>query len=240
MSENNAETKKPFAEEQESSLCKRTEKLFGIEDAPFSRTARGKEASYVALGRKDDVVYRELEGAHLRFELHKKIGGLTYCFKIFKEEGDKFGINIETEEYDFALTQLSKEEQAEYFETIRAMVEKINAESPVVKMLVISTAGEAYTAKEIDACKKALLAEDEKLTRQELDEMYGFEILRSYEKLHGKPFPLERSQDPEEGITPRDARSRFFRIYFKKYFPDWEIHPGYAGRDFSLVKKSQT
>ncbi len=218
---------------------RKPEEPLRILDAPFLRPGRGKAASYADIGREEGVLYRESEGEHLRFELHKKIGGLTYCFKIFKKDGDEFGINIETEEHDFALTQLSKDAQAEYVETVRAIIDRINAEAPVIKTLVISTAAEEYTAKEIDMCKKELLAQDRKLTQKELDGMYGFAILRKYEELHGKPFPLERSQDSKEGVTPFEARSRFFRIYFKKYFPDWEVHAGYAGRDFFLVKNIQ-
>ena len=211
-------------------------------DAPFMPLGRRKSPSYAGIGRDEGVLYLEREGEHLRFELRKKIGGLTYCFKVFKKSGDEsgaFGINIETEEYDFALTQMSKDEQAEYFETVKAIVDRINAESTVIKTLVISTSAEEYTTKEIDACKKELLTRNKQLTREQLDSMYGFEVLRKYEELHKKPFPLERSQNPEEGTMPLDARARFFRIYFKKYFPDWEVEEGYAGRDFSLVKKVQ-
>lgn len=205
---------------------------YTIIDTQFCWPGMGKDHSFAELGKDYGVIYREIEKDRARFELRKKIGQFTYCFRIYRNHRNSFGLNIETEEHDFAITQMTKDELDEYFRTVHDMVSAINAEETIVSELIISPADIAYTVQEIEVCKEELRKDG--VPDAELDHMYGFKILEAYEERHGKPFPVER-----ESRDAYVARGRFFRIYFKKYFPDWEFERNPFSRiDFTLRKKS--
>lgn len=186
-----------------------------------------------------DVLYKETRPTgERRYELTKEIGGLTYNFVLFDSWG-MYKIKFKTLEYDYAVTQGSPESLEEIFRTIKEVVDLAKTDDPSITKISIEAATHEYSVAEIEACKAEMLSKNPMLIKEDLDELKGFEVLRTYtyDEDHGN-FPLGREQvksTERRRKTPHELRARLFRIYLKKYFPEWSIEQNDRSSDFVLV-----
>lgn len=191
--------------------------------------------------RTQGALYREVRPTgEKRYELRKQIGGLTYIFVLFETWDNLYKISFKTEEHDYAITQGSTEDIEQIFQTLKQVVDVARGDNPAITKIIIEPATHEYSVEEIEECKELILHRDPSWTRERLDQLEGFEVLRKYEEYEGnEDFRLKRGQHvvaERKQRSPFELRARLFRIYFKKYFPEWDIEQDeWGGNNFNLV-----
>lgn len=193
---------------------------------------------------KEDVIVhylkqgiRDKEKLH-RFKLIRVIDGLHYDFLVWQSSTDSYGFLYETEEYEYATTNLSKIGREVLAKTISSFLESVaKYKNILLDNIYIDPASAAYSAEQIEECKKAILASPKnKHTPEKIDKFYkGYEIFDLYYKLFGEDFGGEHYNTKSK----MKARSRYFKSMAKKYLPGWEVDDSYGGPDFYLKRKTQ-
>ena len=172
------------------------------------------------------------------FNLLKTIGGLHYIFTLQESYDGAYFLSFKTEEYEYATTNLKRDQQNILWETISIFLESIATHTPVVREILIFSADASYSSEEIEDCTKKILSSPQNtLTKEQLVSEYkGFEIFDLYRDIFKKDF-----QESNYNIKSRaKGRSRFFKIMAKKHLKNWEIETQgfHKTRDFSLKRKT--
>lgn len=214
-----------------------------IEDARLYRNREQpilKEGSIVHFQFKSSP--RDAEPVRHCFKLLKTIGGYRYVLSVTQNVSGiagKFVFTSETEEGSFALTQLETEAFKELFVTQAAFVDALALYQPVhIESIYSTPSSVGYSVKDIDACVDAILRNPQNTrSAAELDvyrTTVGAEaILRKYRDLYGTSF-ISKDDD----IRNRSAaRSRLFKMMFKKYLKRWRVVGFDGGLDFTLERK---
>ncbi|MES3004838.1 MAG: hypothetical protein V4690_01845 [Patescibacteria group bacterium] len=180
------------------------------------------------------------EGAD-KYALLRDIGGYKYTFKLYQEYGNPksttWVLVFKTQDYGYATTNLDDNGRMEVFQSISAFFDSVQADvGGEVKIIDASPADVKYTAEEVEACAQAILeSKRNKLNREQLLKVYsGIKLFDYYKKITGKSFEVGRDFRESGGAI---ARSRLFRMMFKKYLKNWEVDEASSGYDLYLKPK---
>lgn len=187
------------------------------------------------------VVGSRFEKKH-RFVLLKTVGSLHYIFSLsessYAPKGQMYSLNFKTQEYEYAVTDLSDDQRLELVKIIAEFVNTVsNYLNNSFSEISVSPADASYTSQEINECiEEILVSPQNKLSKKELMSRYkGYEVFDLYYKFFGKNFHETHYNRKSRSM----ARSRLFKTAAKKYFPEWELiqHTG-LGSEFILRRKN--
>ncbi len=173
-----------------------------------------------------------------KYRLMLNISGLNYLFRLSGESGrNPFGLSFKTTEYEYAITNLDKDGESELFERLADFLETayVNSRERII-LIEISPADSSYSVEEIEDCVSKILGKTDKYSEEELRSNYkGFKIFDLYEDVFG----VDYHDVHYNSISRASARSRYFKIKFKKYFKNWEVDDFYKDPvRFYLRRKS--
>jgi hypothetical protein len=173
------------------------------------------------------------------YYMQSQIGDFLYRFSL-KERVDKpddFVLLFKTIPYEFAITDLNKQDTEKLFKKLAEFLETVYNHSAVFNQFIFSAAVQSYTVDDVNWCVDEILKSDttQKYTREFLLEKYkGVDIFYKYQEMTGKLHSYSINREDRSA-----ARKRYFRIYFAKYFKNWQIKENSEGkRGFRMIRKS--
>ncbi len=198
-------------------------------DRRMPATGEGMESGVIYKEKKNDDETVEFNS----YQFEKAIAGLHFLFRIYQQEagGKTFGIWFKTKEYDYATLDLPEGGIEEIFSTLLMLVNRIK-EIQDVEKIEIDPSTTTYSKAEIDDARQKL-SEKADWSLEEAGRLQGYEVMSALENEHDEVLQIKRN-----GRQALLARSRLFRMYFKKYFPAWDIE-GDNGGSFTLVRKGK-
>lgn len=163
-----------------------------------------------------------------RFSLQKTIGESVYILRLDQEPFTTraYHLQMETDGYGFATTNLTPEQGTELFLTRASFIESFSDYTQVpVDEIESMPASTAYSVEDVKECIRRILAhENASHTREELERLsssyQGARIFEAYHELFGEYF---HGVHPNHMMSRARARSRLFTMMFKKYLKDWEV-----------------
>jgi hypothetical protein len=187
----------------------------------------------------EKVWSRYFDSRMIRYRLTVEIHGLRYLFRLAGSANkNEFTLSFKTLEYEYATVNLSEEETRKLFESVADFLESAYEDSEK-KMLsvIISPADAAYSTIDIDNCIREILENSSEHTEEDLRRDYkGFKIFDLYHEIFNKDF--EEMNHRAKSKSP--ARSRYFRIKFKRFLSNWEIKEDFKdSMEFSLKRKKE-
>jgi len=189
------------------------------------------------------VKYRESSYGDflIKFVLKRNIGGYSYLFKLMPHMGmantKDWTLAFKTEDYGYAVTNLSDSQRAEVFQTLSSFFDSIYQDTGGgINYIEASPADTSYTAEEMEDCLQGIIqTPGNKLSREELIKHYpGIRLFELYKKVTGKQFGDKRITASGGG----KARSRLFRTMFKKYLENWHVDEKLSGLGLYLRHNS--
>lgn len=174
------------------------------------------------------------------YVLLKRINELNYTFSLSQYYGQgEYMLIFKTEEYEFARTSLEEKSRNELFKVMSSFIETVHDKIPnEIDTIIVDPADASYTKQEIENCIEEIIKSPEnKLTREEIMERYkGFEVFDLYRELFNKDFHAVHYNFSSKA----KARSRLFKMMFRKHLPNWDIKEDYPGSlRFNLERKTQ-
>ncbi len=175
-----------------------------------------------------------------KFGLKKMIGGFPYLFQL-SQYYDKgvFILSSKTENYGYAMTNLSPQDAEILFRTRAAFIESLTDYPGVrIERVMSNPAGISYSAEDIDKCIALILAHpDNRFSKEALlsfpAESNGARVFEIYNNLSGLYFHGKHPNQKDRS----NARSRLFKMKFKKYLTHWEVSEDFSlGSDFTLQR----